>query len=385
MTAIALADTDGNAATDVVPGGWTPHVATPPYSDYTSGHACVTGATTGALEHLFGSSLMPSVGRAVPARALPSRRTPTPAALDDETMNARIWLGYHFRFAMTDGNALGHAVADLRRGEHLRTGRLNCDPGARPPDGPPRCTSWKRFHSLVGCVGERAAVATSFPSRGATIMVTTYKATPDIDVLTSNIAIPGLGLVPVNAFVLHGSEPVLVDTGAVIERDDFMAALRSVIDPADLKWIWLTHTDFDHIGTLHQLLAENPQLRVITTFLGVGIMGLSDPLPMDRVYLVNPGQTITVGDRTLTAIKPPIFDNPSTTGFHDEKSGAFFSSDCFGALLQAVPAERRRPLRRRSAARGRCSGRRWTHRGCTRSTAARSRRSSTASAGWSRR
>ena len=27
-------------------------------------------------------------------------------------MNARIWLGFHFRTAMTDGNALGHAVAD---------------------------------------------------------------------------------------------------------------------------------------------------------------------------------------------------------------------------------------------------------------------------------
>jgi hypothetical protein len=26
-------------------------------------------------------------------------------------MNARIWLGIHFRTAMTDGNALGHAVA----------------------------------------------------------------------------------------------------------------------------------------------------------------------------------------------------------------------------------------------------------------------------------
>jgi hypothetical protein len=32
-----------------------------------------------------------------------------------------------------------------------------------------------------------------------------------------------------------------------------------------------------------------------------------------------------------------MFDNPSTTGFRDNKSGAFFSSDSFGALLQAVP------------------------------------------------
>jgi hypothetical protein len=28
-------------------------------------------------------------------------------------MNARIWTGFHFRSAMTHGNALGHAVADF--------------------------------------------------------------------------------------------------------------------------------------------------------------------------------------------------------------------------------------------------------------------------------
>lgn len=168
-------------------------------------------------------------------------------------------------------------------------------------------------------------------------MISSYRASPDIDVLTSSFPIPGFGLVPINAFVLHGPEPLLVDTGAVVESEEFMAALRAVIDPADLKWIWLTHTDFDHIGSLAQLLAENPQLRVITTFLGMGIMTLSAPLPIDRVYLLNPGQKITVGDRTLTAIRPPAFDNPATTGFHDDKSGAFVSSDCFGALLSAVP------------------------------------------------
>ena len=180
-------------------------------------------------------------------------------------------------------------------------------------------------------------------------MITTYKAAPDIDVLTSSFPVPGFGLIPINAFVLHAEEPVLIDTGAVVESEDFMAALRSVIDPADLRWIWLTHTDADHIGSLHRLLAENPRVRVITTFLGVGIMGLSAPLPMDRVHLVNPGQTIGVGDRTLTAVRPPTFDNPITTGLYDDRSGALFSADCFGALLSEVPQQRRGPLRRRAA------------------------------------
>jgi flavorubredoxin len=165
----------------------------------------------------------------------------------------------------------------------------------------------------------------------------TYAATPEIDVIASEIPIPGLGLVPVNAFVIKGSEPILVDTHSVVEADDFMTTLRSVIDPADLRWLWLTHTDFDHIGGVATLLDENPQLRVITTFLGVGIMSLSAALPMDRLYLLNPGQKLEAGDRTLAAFKPPLFDNPCTTGFLDESSGALFSSDFFGALLQEVP------------------------------------------------
>jgi flavorubredoxin len=166
----------------------------------------------------------------------------------------------------------------------------------------------------------------------------TYKAAPDIDVVTSTAEIPGIGKLCINSFVIHAQEPVLVDTGAVRESDDFMAALRTVIDPADLRWIWLTHTDFDHIGSLHRLLAENEELRVITTFLGVGIMGLTgEPLPTDRVHLANPGQTVDVGDRRLTAVRPPAFDNPITVGLRDERSGILFSSDCFGAVLDDVP------------------------------------------------
>lgn len=43
-----------------------------------------------------------------------------------------------------------------------------------------------------------------------------------------------------------------------------------------------------------------------------------------------------MGDRRLTAIRPPMFDNPITTGFVDDQTGALFSSDCFGALLPGL-------------------------------------------------
>jgi hypothetical protein len=109
ITAIPLADTDGNDATEADPD-WLPVVPTPPYSEYASGHACITGATTNTFSYLFGADSIdvniPSLGTA------PSRHYDSADALDAETMNARIWLGLHFRDSMIDANQLGHAVSD---------------------------------------------------------------------------------------------------------------------------------------------------------------------------------------------------------------------------------------------------------------------------------
>jgi flavorubredoxin len=171
-----------------------------------------------------------------------------------------------------------------------------------------------------------------------------YRATADIDVLPMYFPIPGFGSLPINAFVIKGQEPVLVDTGSPLDGEGgdatgrFMEALRPVIDPSDLKWIFLTHADMDHVGSVHQILEEAPEARVVTTFLTVGRMSVFRPLPMDRVYLLNPGQSLDLGDRTLTSVQPPSFDAADTAGVYDSKSKTFFSSDCFGALLEG-PAE----------------------------------------------
>jgi hypothetical protein len=54
---------------------------------------------------------------------------------------------------------------------------------------------------------------------------------------------------------------------------------------------------------------------------------------MDRVFLLNPGQSLDVGDRTLQAVRPPLFDSPTTVGCFDDRSRTLFSSDCFGGPM----------------------------------------------------
>ncbi|HCT76121.1 MAG TPA: MBL fold metallo-hydrolase [Micromonosporaceae bacterium] len=158
----------------------------------------------------------------------------------------------------------------------------------------------------------------------------------DISVLNDQLPVPGIGFLPVNAFVLRAKEPVVIDTGLSIPETGFMDALGSVIDPKDVRWIWLTHPDRDHTGAIFDLLEAAPQARVITTFIGAGIMSTERPLPLDRVYLLNPGQSLDVGDRTLFAFRPPLYDSPATVGFYDDRSRACISSDCFGAVMPSA-------------------------------------------------
>jgi glyoxylase-like metal-dependent hydrolase (beta-lactamase superfamily II) len=160
-----------------------------------------------------------------------------------------------------------------------------------------------------------------------------YRVGSDVTVLNDQLEIPGIGFLAINAFVLQAAEPVVVDTGLSLPDRHFLDDLGSVIDPQDVRWIWLTHPDRDHTGGLFDLLDAAPLARVVTTFLGVGIMSTDRPLPMDRVYLLNPGEALDVGDRSLTAFRPPLYDSPATVGFYDDRSRTCFSSDCFGAPL----------------------------------------------------
>jgi flavorubredoxin len=100
------------------------------------------------------------------------------------------------------------------------------------------------------------------------------KINEDTYILPSYFPIPGLGLLPVNAFVLKAREPVLVDTGLHLDTDAFTRELEAVIDPTDLRWLYLTHGDQDHVGSLVRLVHAYPNLRVVTTFLGYGVLSL---------------------------------------------------------------------------------------------------------------
>jgi glyoxylase-like metal-dependent hydrolase (beta-lactamase superfamily II) len=158
----------------------------------------------------------------------------------------------------------------------------------------------------------------------------------DVTVLPTHLDVPGVGTLVVNSYVLHAQQPMLIDTGLASDGPDFIAALSAAVDPADLRWIWLTHDDADHTGNIQPVMELAPQARLATHGIAAIRMTTWWPLPLDRVHAITLGDRLDVGDRTLRAIRPPTFDNPMSTGIVDESTGSLFSVDAFGAVLPSA-------------------------------------------------
>jgi flavorubredoxin len=151
--------------------------------------------------------------------------------------------------------------------------------------------------------------------------------------LIANLAPAGPGVfLPVNSMLIRGSEPVIVDTGAPIHRDSVLSQVFSLVEPEDVKWIYLSHDDGDHTGALHELLERCPNATLVVNFFITERLALEKALPVDRMVWLGPGDVLDVGDRTLHLVVPPIFDGPTTRALFDEKSRVLWSVDSFAAL-----------------------------------------------------
>jgi len=112
ITAIREGDNDLNPLTVGDPT-WLPLIPTPPYSDYTSGANNLSGATTRTLHHFFGTDRVTFSLTSNTPQAIQKTRTYSRFSdAADDIVNARIYLGIHFRTADTVARNQGEHVAN---------------------------------------------------------------------------------------------------------------------------------------------------------------------------------------------------------------------------------------------------------------------------------
>ena len=150
----------------------------------------------------------------------------------------------------------------------------------------------------------------------------------------------GEGSAPVsvglNTLVIRAAQPVVVDTGMAENREQYLADVFSLVDPEDIRWVFLSHDDVDHTGNLNALMAAAPNATLVIDWFMQERMGASLDVPPGRWRWVRDGDTLDVGDRTLRIVRPPVFDSPTTRGLFDPVTGVYWASDSFASPM-AVP------------------------------------------------
>ena len=114
ITAIRHADLDGNPATTADPG-WTPLLATPTHPEYPSAHGCLTSALTDSLAAALNTQHLDITvpGATNGGTTLTTTRVFNNVQnIQNEVVDARVWIGFHFRNSVVQGENLGNDVAN---------------------------------------------------------------------------------------------------------------------------------------------------------------------------------------------------------------------------------------------------------------------------------
>jgi flavorubredoxin len=160
-----------------------------------------------------------------------------------------------------------------------------------------------------------------------------YRVADDTWIIPELVPGPPGMVIPLNSMVIAGAEPVIVDTGNALSRAEWLDAAFSIVEPDDVRWVFLSHDDHDHSGNLEAVLELCQNATLVTTHFTLERVVRAMELPMHRTRWINSGESFDAGDRRLLALRPPIFDSPVTRGLFDTKSGVYWAVDTFASGL----------------------------------------------------
>ena len=153
---------------------------------------------------------------------------------------------------------------------------------------------------------------------------------------------PALGqplFVHLNSMLILGAEPMIVDTGTPANRGQWLKDVFSLVDPNDVRWIFLSHDDVDHTGNLDEVMTACPNAQLVCNWAMIERHTNCFEFPLHRCRWIMDGETLDIGDRQLAALRPPVYDSPTTRGLFDPTTGVYWAVDTFATPLPDPQAE----------------------------------------------
>ena len=133
-----------------------------------------------------------------------------------------------------------------------------------------------------------------------------------------------------NSFFINADKKTIVETAKETFKDEYLAKLQSVVNPEEIEYIILDHTEPDHSGCLKHLLPLTKNATVVGS--GNALRYLQDIVGFPFKSLqVKDGDTLDLGNKTIRFISAPNLHWPDSIFSYLIEDKILFSCDAFGA------------------------------------------------------
>ena len=151
----------------------------------------------------------------------------------------------------------------------------------------------------------------------------------DRDIVTFDVVMETKFGTSYNSYFVNAEKKTVVETVKEKFWDTYLEKLKTVVNPEEIEYIVMNHTEPDHSGCLSRLLEIAPRAQVVGS--GNAIRYLKDLLGFEFPHLVvKDGQTLDLGNKTLQFVAAANLHWPDSIMTYLQEDGLLFTCDIFG-------------------------------------------------------
>ncbi|MBD2017504.1 flavin reductase [Microcoleus sp. FACHB-53] len=133
-----------------------------------------------------------------------------------------------------------------------------------------------------------------------------------------------------NSFLIRGEKTALVDTSHEKFRQLYLDTLKGQINPAEIDYLIISHTEPDHSGLVKDVLQLAPQVTVVGSKVAIQFLEDFVHQPFERLVVKN-GDKLDLGKgHVLEFVNAPNLHWPDTIFSYDAGTQVMFTCDAFG-------------------------------------------------------
>lgn len=138
-----------------------------------------------------------------------------------------------------------------------------------------------------------------------------------------------------NAYLIMADKITLIDTVKAPFKDEMLSRIKSVVDPAQIKYIISNHSEMDHSGCLTEVVDMIKPERVFAS--AAGVKTLKELFHDDHEIIpVADGESLSLGNMELNFMETRMIHWPDSMFAYLACDQVLFSQDAFGMHLASL-------------------------------------------------